>query len=77
MPQPRSGVLLAVLTLAINAVLIWAVAALTPWLTVTGLTAAAAATVLISVFATVLSLVVDRVMAARADGRERPTQPAH
>lgn len=77
LPQPRSGVLLAVLTLAINAVLIWVVAALTPWLTVTGLIAAAAATVLITVFATVLSLILDRVMATRADRRGRPAQPAH
>jgi putative membrane protein len=67
LPQPSSVVLLALLTLAVNAVLIWAFAFLTSLLTVSGLLVAALAALLISVFAAVLSLVADRLLAARAD----------
>lgn len=73
LPQPSSVVLLALLTLAVNAVLIWVFASLTSLMTVSGLLVAALAAVLISVFAAVLSLVADRLLAARADrvGRSR------
>jgi putative membrane protein len=67
LPQPSSVVLLALLTLAVNAVLIWVFAFLTSLLTVSGLLVAALAALLISVFAAVLSLVADRLLAARAD----------
>lgn len=69
LPQPGSvlllGLLLGLLTLAVNAVLVWVVAAVTPWLAISGLLAAAGAVVLISVSAAVLSLLVDRFMASR------------
>jgi putative membrane protein len=67
LPQPSSVVLLALLTLAVNAVLIWVFAFLTSLLAVSGLLVAALAALLISVFAAVLSLVADRLLAARAD----------
>ncbi|MGQ1840076.1 phage holin family protein [Kocuria turfanensis] len=67
LPQPGSVLLLGLLTLAVNAVLVWVVAAVTPWLAVSGLLAAAGAVVLISVFAAVLALVVDRLMASRGN----------
>ncbi|MGQ1797276.1 phage holin family protein [Kocuria oceani] len=67
LPQPGSVLLLGLLTLAVNAVLVWVVAAVTPWLAISGLLAAAGAVVLISVFAAVLSLLVDRLMASRDD----------
>jgi putative membrane protein len=67
LPQPSSVVLLALLTLAVNAVLIWVFAFLTSLLTVSGLLVAALAALLISVFAAVLSLVADLLLAARAD----------
>ncbi|MFC4904995.1 phage holin family protein [Kocuria oceani] len=77
LPQPGSvlllGLLLGLLTLAVNAVLVWVVAAVTPWLAISGLLAAAGAVVLISVFAAVLSLLVDRFMASRD---HRPGQGA-
>lgn len=67
LPQPGSVLLLGLLTLAVNAVLVWVVAAVTPWLAISGLLAAAGAVVLVSVFAAVLSLLVDRFMASRDD----------
>ena len=66
LPQPASVVLLALLTLAVNAVLIWVFSALTGLLAVSGLLVAALAALLISVFAAVLSLAADRLLAARA-----------
>ncbi|ALU40232.1 hypothetical protein AS188_11260 [Kocuria flava] len=65
LPRPRSTVLLGLLTLTVNAVLIWAVSALTPWLGVSGLVAAAAAAVAVSLLATVLGVLADRALAAR------------
>ncbi|MUN62650.1 phage holin family protein [Kocuria sediminis] len=67
LPQPGSVLLLGLLTLAVNAVLVWVVAAVTPWLAVSGLLAASGAVVLISVFAALLALVVDRLMASRGN----------
>lgn len=67
LPQPGSVLLLGLLTLAVNTVLVWVVAAATPWLAVSGLLAAAGAVVLISVFAALLDLVVDRLMASRGN----------
>lgn len=67
LPQPASVVLLALLTLAVNAALIWAFATLTGLMTVSGPVSAALAALLLSVFTAVLSLVADRLLAARAD----------
>lgn len=75
LPQPSSVVLLALLTLAVNALLLWAFAALTSLLTVSGLLVAALAALLLTVFNALLTLVADRLLAARA-GRADRTGPA-
>jgi putative membrane protein len=62
LPTPRSAVVLAVLTLALNGLLVWVVSALTSRLTVDGFPAAVAAAVVISVLSTLLALVADRLL---------------
>ena len=62
LPTPRSAVVLAVVTLALNGLLIWVVSALTSRLTVDGFPTAVAAAVVISVLSTVLALVTDQFL---------------
>ena len=62
LPTPRSPVVLAVVTLALNGLLIWVVSALTSRLTVDGFPTAVAAAAVISVLSTVLALVADRFL---------------
>ena len=73
--QPASVVLQALLTLAVNAVLIWAFAALTSLMSVSGLPVAALAAVFISVFSALLTLLADRLLAARAERAGRAPAP--
>ena len=65
LPTPRSAALLAVLTLALNGLLIWVVSSLTSRLCVYSFPVAVAAAVLISVLSTVLTLVADRILLRR------------
>jgi putative membrane protein len=62
LPNPDSFLLLAVLTLALNALMIWFVASFTTWFSVDGFLSAVGAALLISIFSLVLSNAVARLL---------------
>jgi putative membrane protein len=61
-PKPNAFLVLAVLTLAVNGLLVWAVSAVSGHFTVDGFLAAVGAAILISVFSVALEAVVGRLL---------------
>jgi putative membrane protein len=62
LPTPGSLLVLALLTLAVNGLLVWAVSAVTSHFSVDGFLAAVAAAILISVFSVALEAIALRVL---------------
>jgi putative membrane protein len=62
LPNPDSVLLLAVLTLALNGLMIWFVASFTTWFDVDGFLPAVGAALLISIFSLVLSNAAARLL---------------
>ena len=61
LPRPRSTILLAVLTLTVNGLAIWAISSLTRVLDVEGLIAAVEFALMITIFSVALATVLDRL----------------
>lgn len=61
-PKPNAFLVLALLTLAVNGLLVWAVSAVSSHLTVDGFLAAVGAAILISVFSVTLEAIVGRLL---------------
>jgi putative membrane protein len=75
-PRPSSFLLLAVLTLAVNGLMVWFVSAVTDNLTVDGFLAAVGAAILISIFSMVLSEAAARLLPDRDTSAEAPRDRA-
>jgi uncharacterized membrane protein YvlD (DUF360 family) len=62
LPRPSGLLVLAALTLAVNALLVWGVSAVTSYFSVDGFVAALSAAILVSVFSVALQVLVARLL---------------